>query len=325
MPTRPRDRYDTPWKRALQRYLPDFMAFFFPAQWREIAHLRPRPLRDKEAARLGSGGRPHTLIADMLASAILHDGREVLLHIEVQSQRDPELASRILDYKQTLSKLHGLPVVSLVVLADAGKRWRAYFLQENILGMALGFCFPVARIADYADLVDELLVERNVFALVAAAHLLAQRTHGDPEARYAAKCRLLDLLYQRGWRKRRIIDLFVMVHWLLPLPDELELRMWRRIARFERRLKVIWLGPLEEIFLERGEKRGVKKGLKQGREEGRREGAALLLERQLASRFGPPSATTRKRLRRASVEQLAQWSEAVLDAQTLKQVFTPRP
>lgn len=93
MPTRSRDRYDTPWKRALQRY--HFMAFFFRAYWQEIARLRSRPFRDKETARLGAGGRPHTLIADMLAGAVLRDGREVLLHIEVQSQRDPALAQRV--------------------------------------------------------------------------------------------------------------------------------------------------------------------------------------------------------------------------------------
>lgn len=337
MPNRPRDRYDSPWKRALQRYLPDFMAFFFPRHWREIAALRPRPLRDKEAAQLAREARPHVLLADMLASATLHDGREVLLHIEVQAQRDPRMAQRVLDYNQGLAKLHGLPVASFVLLADAGKRWRPHALQLAILGTELDFHFAVAKLADYAELVDQLLAERNVIAWMTAAHILAQQTHGDPAARYAAKWRLVKLLYQRGWHKRRIIDLYLGVHWLLPLSVALERRLWRGVARLERRNKVECLGPLGELLMEegekRGEKRGVKIGRKQGREEGReegleagrREGAVIVLERQLACRFGPPSASTRKRLQRASVEQLAQWSEAVLEAQTLKQVFTPRP
>jgi hypothetical protein len=56
-------------------------------------------------------------------------------------------------------------------------------------------------------------------------------------------------------------------------------------------------------------------------EKGRKEGAALLLERQLIQRFGTVSQTTRKRLARASVEQIAAWSDALPEAQSLKQVF----
>lgn len=312
MPIRPRDSYDTPWKRALQRNLPDFMAFYFRDQWLEIKRLSRRPLRDKETSRLGADGRPHTLIADILASAVLHDGSEVLLHIEVQSQRDSLMAERVLDYNHSLFIQHGIPVASFVLLADPGKRWRPKKCQRAILGTDLSFGFSIAKIADYADLLDELLVEKNVFALVTAAHILAQQTHADPDARFGAKWRLVRLLYERGWHKRRIIDLFVVVYWLLSLPREFEQRLWRNIARLERRHKVGWLGPLEQVFIE--------KGLKQGR----REGAAIVLERQLASRFGPPSATVRKRLQRASVEQLAHWSEAVLEAQTLKEVFSKR-
>jgi hypothetical protein len=41
-------------------------------------------------------------------------------------------------------------------------------------------------------------------------------------------------------------------------------------------------------------------------------------------RFGALSPTVQKRLAKASPEQLARWSEAVLEAQTLKQVFSAR-
>jgi hypothetical protein len=54
---------------------------------------------------------------------------------------------------------------------------------------------------------------------------------------------------------------------------------------------------------------------------GREEGAALLLERQLTQRFGELPQTVRKKLARAGIEQLAGWGEALLQAQTLRQVF----
>lgn len=82
----------------------------------------------------------------------------------------------------------------------------------------MGIRFAVVKLSAYAELVDELLLERNVFAWVTAAHLLARQTR----------------------------------------------------------------------------------------------------------RFGALSPTVQKRLAKASPEQLARWGEAVLDAKTLKQVFSAR-
>jgi hypothetical protein len=67
--------------------------------------------------------------------------------------------------------------------------------------------------------------------------------------------------------------------------------------------------------------KGWQKGLEQGLEQGRKEGAAALLERQLTRRFGPLPQTARKKLAEASTEQLAAWSDALLEAQSLRQVF----
>lgn len=326
------DNYDSPWKRALKHNLVDFIAFYFP-QYRDlIDRRRPISFHDKELAEVAGDGRPRTLIADLLASVFLCDGREVLLHIEIQAQRDPKLAERILNYNHGLYKDYKLPVASLVVLADAGKRWRQDSFHNDVFGTQMGIRFAVAKLSAYVELIDELLLQRNVFAWVTAAHLLARQTHGKEEARYAAKWRLVRLLYQRGWHKRRIIDLFTVIHWLMPLPAELERRLRLDIRRLERRHSVEWLSEYDQLRLERREKRGIRIGRAEGRQEGRQEGlqegrqegAAEVLGRLLCRRFGALSPTVQKRLAKASPEQLAQWGEAVLDAKTLKQVFSAR-
>lgn len=46
-----------------------------------------------------------------------------------------------------------------------------------------------------------------------------------------------------------------------------------------------------------------------------------LLERQMEGRFGPLSENVRKRLERASSEKLAVWGLALLDANSVGQVF----
>lgn len=90
-----------------------------------------------------------------------------------------------------------------------------------------------------------------------------------------------------------------------------------------------WLDPFEESLVEKGWQRGHKAGRERGREEGRetgreegrKEGAAELLEWQLTQRFGELPSTYRKKLAKASGEQLVAWGAALLDAQSLKQVF----
>jgi len=46
-----------------------------------------------------------------------------------------------------------------------------------------------------------------------------------------------------------------------------------------------------------------------------------MLERQLTQRFGPLPQTVRNKLAKASVEQIGTWSDALPQAQSLKQVF----
>ena len=64
-----------------------------------------------------------------------------------------------------------------------------------------------------------------------------------------------------------------------------------------------------------------QQGLQQGRQEGLQQGKVALLERQLSKRFGPLNESTRSRLNNATLLQLEDWAERILDAPTLKDVF----
>jgi len=99
----------------------------------------------------------------------------------------------------------------------------------------------------------------------------------------------------------------------MALPEPQQARYWRAILKLEKERKVEWISPLEQSFLD--------KGWQLGRKEGRKEGAAELLEKQLVQRFGPVPVAVRKKLARASEEQLAAWGAAVLEAPSLKEVF----
>jgi hypothetical protein len=157
------------------------------------------------------------------------------------------------------------------------------------------------------------MASHNPFAWVTLAHLRTQQARHDPDQLYAAKWQLTTLLYEHGWSNRRIIVLFKVINWMMTLPAPQQGHYWRGVFQLRKEHKMElnmrrpleWVTPLEEMFMEKG----------------RQEGAAALLQRQLARRFGPLSQTNRKKLAKASLEQLEAWSDALPEAQSLKQVF----
>jgi predicted transposase YdaD len=96
------------------------------------------------------------------------------------------------------------------------------------------------------------------------------------------------------------------------------------------RHRLAWLaaqiGPeAEEVFVTTADMfraEGRAEGRTEGRAEGRAQGAARLLVRQLGRRFGAVPDGVRKRIDAASLEQLEAWSDRVLDAATLDDVFS---
>lgn len=328
MPRRtPAACYDSPWKDVLTHAFQAFMTFYFGALCGQIDWSRRPRFLDKELAQVGFGDTPCGRVADKLVTVYLRDGSEqwVLVHIEVQAQRDDVLARRILAYNYRIFEQHGRPVASLVVLADGDPSWRPCSFQNELLGTKMGISFATAKLSDYADQIDALKASPNPFALVTLAHLYTQQTRQDADERFAAKWKLTKILFQRGWSKRRIIVLFKAINWMMTLPVDLEERYWRNVHLWEKKRKMEWISSLEQMLIDKGVKKGVTLGIKQGLEQGlakgRAEGAALLLEQQLTQRFGPLSQSTRQKLAKASLEQLTSWSKASHGAKTLKQVF----
>ena len=66
---------------------------------------------------------------------------------------------------------------------------------------------------------------------------------------------------------------------------------------------------------------GREEGREEGRSIGRLEGEALMLQRMLTHRFGPLPDDLLARLQSASAASLERWSDQLLEAPTLEQVF----
>jgi hypothetical protein len=120
------DDFDSPWKEALERSLPDFLALFFPAAHAGIDWTRGYRFRDKELQKVVRDAEFGRRYADKLAEVCTLDGAKawVLVHIEIQGQPDPAFAERMYVYHYRLFDRYRRDVVSLAVLTDTQGRFR---------------------------------------------------------------------------------------------------------------------------------------------------------------------------------------------------------
>ena len=305
------DQYDSPWKEVIERYFPEFMAFYFPDAHAEIDWSKEHVFLDQELRAVVQDAELGKRFVDRLVRVNVLNGGEswIYIHIEVQGTKQAEFAERMFVYNYRLFDRYKRPVASLAVLADEHKEWKPASYGFAVLGCRHTLEFPVAKLTDYAEKVDELLESDNAFGLITVAHILTQQTRKQHQERYEAKLRLVRLLYQRQWDKQRVIDLFSVLDWLMQLPEWLNSQVWQELETIEESKKVQYITSVERI--------GIAKGLAKGRVEGE----SLFLRRLLERRFGVLPQWASDQLTSASEKQLEAWGEALLTAPTLEAVF----
>ena len=326
--TERRDEYDSPWKQLLERFFPEFMAFFFPGAHSQIDWDAGYEFLDKELARVARDATLGQRYADKLVRVQRREGGEslVLVHIEVQGWREAAFAQRMYVYHYRLYDRYARraqgqppPVVSLAVLTDEESGWRPRQYRYGLWGCELKLRFPVVKLLDYAPRQAELEAAANPFALVVLAQLSAISTRQNPSARYDAKLHLLRLLYRCGYERQNVLDLLNFMDWLLYLPPELDQQLWFAVDEFEEEKAMRYVTILERMATERG----LQQGLQQGAQQGLRNGMAQTLRRQLARRFGPLPEWVLAKLAEASQEDLEVWADRILEATSLEAVFEP--
>ena len=131
------------------------------------------------------------------------------------------------------------------------------------------------------------------------------------------KLRLVRRLYERGYARQDVLELFRFIDWVLTLPAGLEARFQAELVQLERERQMPYITSIERM--------GIEKGLQQGLQQGIQQGEVIMLKRQLTRRFGSLPAWAGQRLEQASRQELEGWAERVLEAQRLEDVFGPAP
>jgi flagellar biosynthesis/type III secretory pathway protein FliH len=81
------------------------------------------------------------------------------------------------------------------------------------------------------------------------------------------------------------------------------------------------MSTFAERFRAEGRSQGIQQGMREGREQGMQRGEVAMLVRLLERKFGPVPEALRPRIEAADERSLLEWSERVLSAATLEDVF----
>jgi hypothetical protein len=309
-----RRKFDSPWKTILEALFPEFMQLFVPEAHADIDWTRQPKFLDKELAQAIRGAPVGSQAVDRLVDVALLDGTSawVLVHIEVQSQRDAAFAGRMFQYHTRIYERFHREPVSLAVLADPEPKWRPAAFGYSRWGCRIQLDFPVVKLMDWADRHEELVGSGNPFAIVVAAHLAALAAGKRPETRFARRKALYRDMRRMGVSQEQASALMTFMDWVLELPEELDDRFWAEVNEEEGGSTMQYMSRFEMKAVERGRQEGVAMGRQEGEALGLRLGLLEALQLGLELRFGKAALAQMDELRGIeSVETLKRVKDAL--------------
>ncbi|NEO27688.1 MAG: transposase, partial [Kamptonema sp. SIO4C4] len=226
----------------------------------------------KEFQQIVPQGETGRTTTDKLVKVWLKNGQEtwILIHIEVQSQPETVFAERMYLYNSRIYDCYRQHVLSLAILADEQASWRPTEYHYEMLGGEVTVKFPTVKLLDYDT--ETLAESNNPFAVLVEAHRETQKTRKKPNTRYQEKLRLIKNLYQRGYERQDILELFRLIDWMMTLPASLEENLTTEIYRYEEERKMPYVTSVERIGMEKGRQAGLQEGRQAGLQEGRQAG-----------------------------------------------------
>lgn len=293
----------------------DLILGFIPDEW---LHSLDYSTLEKVAGSYVTDDLRHR--ADDVVWRVKVDGEWVYLYIliEFQSTVDPFMAVRVMTYVGLLyqdlirskDSLPGrqLPPVLPIVLYNGDARWTA---ETDIAALIPKVPGLVSR---YLPKMEYLLIDESRYTeadLSGLHNLMAAVIRFEHSESEQSVLRLVDLLTE--WLKdnpelKRIFAIWIRAVLLRRSKNELALP------------KVQDLKELKMSLAQRFDE-WAKQHEQRGEQRGELRGEVKILQRLLTLRFGELPVSAIDRLKEANTEQLEAWTERVLSASTLEDVF----
>jgi predicted transposase YdaD len=247
--------------------------------------------------------------ADFVAKVKAQAG-DYLLHIEIQNENQSAMPWRMLRYLTDIKLAYpGLPVRQYLIYIGRDKLRMAAGIEEanhnyqyHMLDM---------HGIDCENLLQQDTPEALIFAILA--------DFGAADAREIVQRIVLRLQALTASNETVFRDYFLMLE---VLSDNRDLKQILKEA--EKMLSHIKYSdlPSYELGWEYGKQEGLEEGIEKGKQEGILQGEVLMLQNQLRLKFGNLPDSIMQRLQTADSAELLYWSERILSADSLAEIFT---
>ncbi|MGM0813557.1 MAG: DUF4351 domain-containing protein [Pseudomonadota bacterium] len=301
--------HDQNFKNLILDYPRESIALFAAVEARAIdAEARVTPVRQEQLQeRLGERFRE----LDVPLLVEWPDGRREAMLFVIEEETEParfsihRLAHYCLDLSELLETQRVVPVVVFLHAGDFPEQLTlggdtAAYLDFRFLAYPLRR-IPAREHFQSSNLVARLNLPNMAYASEEKLEVYARAVRGlaDLEPDPERQLKYLDF-----------IDIYAAL-------DENERIVYRQRYPEE----VAEMTRFAERFLEKGREEGLEQGLERGVKRGIRQGEAQMLLRQLSLRFGNLPQSARDQVESADADALLQWSERILTASTLDEVF----
>lgn len=126
-------------------------------------------------------------------------------------------------------------------------------LASFLTGLIAGIEFPIAKLLDYEARWQALEESRNPFAVMVMAHLKTKTTNGQPQARKQWKWSLVRKLFEQGYSRSDVVELFRLIDWMMTLPQELEQEFRDELRQYQEERQMPYITSVERLAREEGE------------------------------------------------------------------------
>lgn len=249
------EEYDSPWKTILDKYFQEFMELLFPEPAAQIDWSKGYENLDKEFQKIVRDAVIGKRLADKLVKVHLKDGEELVVYVHTEIQESPEAGfeRRMYTYHYRILDRYNGRVASLAVLSDEGDTWRPHTYESEIWGCRLQFDFISVKLNDYRspDAWHSLETSTNPFARIVMAHLKTQDTKQDTQERKQSKMALTRSLYNGGFTKQQILDIYLFIDWVMNLPEEIADQFDHELQEFEKENKMTYVTHIERSGIQK--------------------------------------------------------------------------
>jgi hypothetical protein len=211
-----RRKNDILWKGILEEVFDDLLRFVLPNPDQELDLKRPFEFLDKELDEISPAPTQtaQTRFVDKLVRVYRPNGEErwLLVHVEVQGQKDPGFARRMFTYYYRILDKYNHPITAISIFTGPEGNRMPNRYEDHCLGTSLTYQYNTLCITDYSA--KELAESENPFAFVIlAAKITLLKGKDLDDEMLAQKLLIVRLLYEKGiFSKEKIRAIMIFLH-----------------------------------------------------------------------------------------------------------------